>query len=415
MAWRFVSPDQDNANGNYWEDPQTGKRLSFNPELLTSGDAYNAFISTPGDLDAQLAAVSRAGGVDPIEWAVNSGLVDPQRVYSSGMGVARQQSIDDNDGIGGLIGKTIGPLIKPAIGVGGAILGGMAAAPLFGAGAAGAGGIEAALSTAAVPGGGIGAATGAGAASGGLAGLGAGAVGSAGLAGAVEGAGGGLGEEAMLDWGAENMFGFEEAIPDFGAENMFGFEETIPDFGAENMFGFEGGDSGFFGNLGLDGAASGLGKLGGGLLGGLGGLFGGIKGMLPSGSTAAAMAPILAAIAYAKNQGPFDTSRLTSTYDQFDPAALAYEYDQNTARGRSDLTSSLSNRGVMGSSFANNDLTNFGTSRDLGRRSLINQGLVARGGLAGNILDAEVKERALKNDLYGKALLATGNVFGGRK
>lgn len=146
----------------------------------------------------------------------------------------------------------------------------------------------------------------------------------------------------------------------------------------------------------------------------LGNIFGSVGKLLPSADTAAALAPILAAISYAKSQGPFDTSRLTSTYDQFQPEALAFEYDQNTARGRDALTSSLTNRGVMGSSFGNMDITNFQTSRDLGRRSLVNQGLAARGGIANSIIDAEAKERALKNQLYGTSLLALGNVFGGR-
>jgi hypothetical protein len=176
---------------------------------------------------------------------------------------------------------------------------------------------------------------------------------------------------------------------------------------------------GFFASEGLggltpaiSGAASAIGTSS--LLGGVGDLLGGLKNYLPSGNTAAALAPIIAAIAYAKNQGPFDTSRLTSTYDQFEPDALAYEFDQNTNAGRNALTSSLTNRGVMGSSFGNMDLTNFQTTRDLGRRSLVNQGLAVRGGLANNILEAQVKERQLKNQLYGTSLLALGNVFGGR-
>jgi hypothetical protein len=60
------------------------------------------------------------------------------------------------------------------------------------------------------------------------------------------------------------------------------------------------------------------------------------------------------------------------------------------------------------------DLTNFNTSRDLGRRSLVNQGLAQRGNIAATMLDAKVKERGLKNDLYGRSLLALGNIFGGR-
>jgi hypothetical protein len=176
---------------------------------------------------------------------------------------------------------------------------------------------------------------------------------------------------------------------------------------------------GFFASEGLGGLAPAIGGAASAigtssLLGGVGDLLGGLKNYLPSGNTAAALAPIIAAIAYAKNQGPFDTSRLTSTYDQFEPDALAYEFDQNTNAGRNALTSSLTNRGVMGSSFGNMDLTNFQTTRDLGRRSLVNQGLAVRGGLANNILEAQVKERQLKNQLYGTSLLALGNVFGGR-
>ena len=139
-----------------------------------------------------------------------------------------------------------------------------------------------------------------------------------------------------------------------------------------------------------------------------------LRDYLPSADTAASVAPIIAAIAYARNQGPFNTSRLESTYNAFDPNALTFEYDQNTARGRDALTSSLTNRGVMGSSFGNMDITNFNTMRDLGRRSLINQGSTAKADIAKAILEAEVKDRALKNQLYGTSLLALGNVFGGR-
>jgi hypothetical protein len=191
-----------------------------------------------------------------------------------------------------------------------------------------------------------------------------------------------------------------------------GLAEVAPfgGFDASAVAGTDYGLGEILGGGALGGAGLGL----GGVLGGVGDLLGGLKDYLPSGNTAAALAPIIAAIAYAKNQGPFDTSRLTSTYDQFEPDALAYEYDQNTNAGRNALTSSLTNRGVMGSSFGNMDLTNFQTTRDLGRRSLVNQGLAARGGLASSILDAQVKERQLKNQLYGTSLLALGNVFGGR-
>lgn len=120
----------------------------------------------------------------------------------------------------------------------------------------------------------------------------------------------------------------------------------------------------------------------------------------------AAIAPSLAAINYARNQDPFDTSRLTQVYDQFKPESRAFQYDVNTGLGRDSLTSSLSRRGVSGSSFGDQSLTNFNTFRDLGRRSLIDQGLSSQAGVAGQILSADVESRKSKNDLYGRALLA---------
>jgi hypothetical protein len=131
--------------------------------------------------------------------------------------------------------------------------------------------------------------------------------------------------------------------------------------------------------------------------------------------TAAALIPTLAAINYAKNQNPFDTSRLESVYNQFNPNALAYQYDQNTSAGRNALNSSLSQRGVMGSSFGNMDLSNYNTNRDLGRQSLINQGFGQQASVANQILQAQVQDRALKNQLYGSALYSIGNIFGGKR
>lgn len=153
---------------------------------------------------------------------------------------------------------------------------------------------------------------------------------------------------------------------------------------------------------------------------GIGGLgLNGLRGLVPSGGgfmdQALSSLPVLAAIDYAKSQGPFDTSRLEGLYDQYKPGAAAFSYDQNTQAGRRALEGSLQSRGVLGSSFGNMDLTNFDTTRELGRNALVNQSAGVAGGLASNILDAQVKSRALKNDLYGRSLLALGNVFGGRQ
>lgn len=144
-----------------------------------------------------------------------------------------------------------------------------------------------------------------------------------------------------------------------------------------------------------------------------GSLFGnnGLTSILDKG---AASLPVLAAIDYARNQSPLDTSRLEGLYSQFNPNALASQYDQNTLLGRGALTDSLTNRGVMGSSFGDQSLTNFNTTRDLGRSTLLNQGIGQQADIAKNIADMNFKSRQLKNQLYGSSLLALGNVFGGR-
>jgi hypothetical protein len=151
---------------------------------------------------------------------------------------------------------------------------------------------------------------------------------------------------------------------------------------------------------------------------GVGGLgLNGLKGLIPGGNLGGSLLsslPILSAIDYAKSQGPFDTSRLESLYGQYNPQAAAFSYDQNSQAGRRGLESSLQSRGVMGSSFGNADMYNFDTTRELGRNALVNQGVGQMSGIASSILDAQMKSRAMKNDLYGRSLLALGNVFGGR-
>lgn len=226
-------------------------------------------------------------------------------------------------------------------------------------------------------------------------------------------------------------------------------------------------------------------------------LFGGGADLLGQGL---ASIPILAAINYARNQGPFDTSRLDaidnsiptrfstdrsgfdaaagaiptnfrtdtgrleSSYDALDPGASARNYDLATGAGRTMRTADLARRGVMGSSFAGFDLDNYDMTRDVGRAQIVNDALLKRAGIAGNIaeiegadtaraltgaglrtnlavqdanvrqgddaraltaaglrgtlasnaLTAETKRRQLQNDLYGRSLLALGSVFSPR-
>lgn len=163
-------------------------------------------------------------------------------------------------------------------------------------------------------------------------------------------------------------------------------------------------------------------------------------------------APGIAALSYAANQTPADTTQLhgllgtaqgaaagssfnptqlQASYDAFNPQAQTSQYDIQTGLGNAKLNSSLAQRGLSGSSFGDQSLTNFSTSRDLGRQTLINQGITSQAGIAQNIaqdtlaqgslansqlgtqagiaksiLDANVASTKNKNDLYGRALLA---------
>lgn len=142
--------------------------------------------------------------------------------------------------------------------------------------------------------------------------------------------------------------------------------------------------------------------------GGLGGLFGNQSPF----DLAARSAPGLLALNYANNQSPFDTSKLESLYNEagsdpfYNPNLLSY--DLQSGQGRNKLTSSLTRRGVMGSSFGNFDLGSYDALRDLGRSSLLGQNLTARTGIANDLLRAQQQEQALKNQLYGRAFDVLG-------
>jgi hypothetical protein len=199
----------------------------------------------------------------------------------------------------------------------------------------------------------------------------------------------------------------------FGMEEIDGSMQTIYDEAAKA--GLPGYDSSLT-YSGLTGGIPGLDtitKLGNSLKSLFGGGSGGgfnLSKLLPGGrdlfGSTLALAPSLAAINYAKNQGPFDISKLDAAYSQVDPNSLAREYDINTDLGRNDLVSSLTSRGVIGSSFGDQSLTNFNTSRDIGRKSLLTSGAATQANIASQILNAQIKEREQKNNLYGRALLA---------
>lgn len=134
---------------------------------------------------------------------------------------------------------------------------------------------------------------------------------------------------------------------------------------------------------------------------------------IDSGGTAGALlglglsaGPGIAALNYATNLPGSDTSRLESSYASIDPNALALPYDIQTGQGRERLTSSLTDRGVMGSSFGNQDLASYDTLRGLGRSNLLTSGASTQAQIAKMISDAQIASQKNKTDLYGRALLA---------
>jgi len=150
--------------------------------------------------------------------------------------------------------------------------------------------------------------------------------------------------------------------------------------------------------------------LGGGGGGGInwGGLLGNAIG------TAAEVGPILAGLNYANNLPGADTSRLESLYNQYNPQAATLQYDINTGYGRNQLNSNLARRGVSGSSFANMDVGNFNTLRDIGRQQLINNAVVPQAGIANQIMQGQLTNQKLKTDLYGRGLQSLGVALGSK-
>ena len=127
-----------------------------------------------------------------------------------------------------------------------------------------------------------------------------------------------------------------------------------------------------------------------------------------------AAAPALAAINYARNQTPYDTSQLSSVFNQMNPSAQVGMYDMASGQQKNALQSDLARRQVAGSSFGDQSLASFNTIRDLGRNALLNQGLAGQADVAAKMVDAQAKQRAAQNQLYGSALYALGGALSPR-
>jgi len=141
-------------------------------------------------------------------------------------------------------------------------------------------------------------------------------------------------------------------------------------------------------------------------------------------AAALSSAPFLLAMQQAQSQKndiqPY-IDKLNNLQGQFAGNESAYmksitdPYDMQTARGQGDLTQSLSQRGVLGSSFGNADLANYGYMRDTGRGNLLaqakTQGIGAQGGLINSALTATNNRNLAGNALIGAGLGAAGKLF----
>jgi hypothetical protein len=128
------------------------------------------------------------------------------------------------------------------------------------------------------------------------------------------------------------------------------------------------------------------------------------------GGSAASMLPTALTTAYAMNQNPGQGAMdwQSAALSQFNPSAMAGLYDIQTGIGREGLTSNLASRGVTGSSFGNDALTNYSTTRDVGRQALINQGFMAGNTIANNLSQEQIQAQQIKNQLLGAGLYSAG-------
>jgi len=122
--------------------------------------------------------------------------------------------------------------------------------------------------------------------------------------------------------------------------------------------------------------------------------------------------PSYLAYNYASNLPQPNIGAYTDLYNKAgDTSGLLGTYDLNTGTGRSQLQSSLSSRGVLGSSFGDQALTNYNTQRDLGRGSLGYQGIGTQLNALNGGNTTLLAQNKIKTDLLGRALGGAGNAL----
>ena len=122
--------------------------------------------------------------------------------------------------------------------------------------------------------------------------------------------------------------------------------------------------------------------------------------------------PFLLALTQANKQGHDLDQVLSQINGQGYTQSVLNPYDMQTAAGRTSLTDSLTNRGVLGSSFGYNDLNNYQYIRDMGRGDLASKAGLASAGLQGNLIN---QRNTNTNLLLGAGLNASGRLFSPQK
>lgn len=118
--------------------------------------------------------------------------------------------------------------------------------------------------------------------------------------------------------------------------------------------------------------------------------------------------PFLLALMEANRQSGDLNSVINKINGESYTRSVLNPYDMDTGIGRANMLQDQGLRGVRGSSFGNNDLTNYDYMRSLGRGDLANRANLASAGLEGNLINQRNTNRNL---LLGAGLNASARLF----
>jgi hypothetical protein len=130
------------------------------------------------------------------------------------------------------------------------------------------------------------------------------------------------------------------------------------------------------------------------------------------------LAPGVAALQYARQQTPVDTSQLQSVFNQAGANAPLFvqaaqdPLKQAQAGGYGDILNSQAQRGIRGSSFGDQSIANYMTDTNRGiadaGTNAAQAALGLQGQLGGQISNLNALSQQMKNNLYGRAFSSLG-------